>query len=212
MKKIAFTLIELLVVIAIIGIFSAIAVVYVESARQNARASNIASQLVQIEKAFTLKALNEGITDWWDGNEFPDSSSWVVYLSDLDEEISDFLPITPDIPGVEWATVKSYSYTNDGQDSRSYTTCDNGPSLSHSQLRYTVQRGVNIWVNLKQDWDSDAFQDIYTALDNTFDNGDGPICGRIRTYGFEGSQHNNIANFPRTGLYFRIDDDQIPNF
>ena len=60
-----FTIVELLIVIVVIGILAAITIVAYNGVQNRARATALADGLRKTEKAFRLKAIDDGISTWW---------------------------------------------------------------------------------------------------------------------------------------------------
>lgn len=149
-----FTLIELLVVIAIIGILSSVVLASLNTARERSIAVGIAQQFQQIEKAFYLLALDEGITQWWDEDDFGEGQN-----PDLDDlanntNFGTFLAASPAPLAGDY-----YAYDSDGD-----TTSCGG----------TVANGVNIILfNLD---DTALYQRIDQVVDGSIDDD----CGRIK--------------------------------
>jgi len=159
MGKKGFTLIELLVVIAIIGIISSIVLVSMHGVREKAKAARIISDLEQIEKALSIWAIDEGITEWWDEDYWGAPTdepriSWLVENTDLGLWISGS-------PGID---TNLYVYDNDGD-----TFDADGDGCSDSQ----PWRGVHLNI-----WDENLL-DVINIIDEQVDNGDGSLCGRI---------------------------------
>jgi len=212
MLKKGFTLLELLVLMAIIGMLSSVLVSNTQVGINKARGSNIILNLREVDKAFTLKALRDNIDTWWHEDDFPEESSWATYISDLTEgSISEFLPIAPEVPGAE---SYDYAYDNDGNDTFALP-CDAtslNSSATANQFHRTVTGGVNIVVAPDAHYSSERFQGIFASMDNTFDDGDGPLCGRVRTHGFDNNPYLEGRNNKKHNIRFIIDEDQYPDF
>lgn len=210
MQKNGFTLVEILVVLAIIGLVSATLATNIQSVRQQARASSMTQNIKAIEKAFLYKALDENISAWWHEDDFPSSATWAAYIDDLDGEIDEFLPVAPDIPGANWSY--TYAYDNDGDELPSTPAdCDNPQSLTVQDVRDHLWSGVSISIGIGVPYYNQNFIDIFTQLDESFDGGDGPVCGRIRTAGYAGNQYFNYCPtcIPH-GIRYILDGDQSP--
>lgn len=201
MKKEGFTLIELLVVITIIGLLSSIVATSFTSAVSKAQAAYEVNIGHAVVKAFTLKALDDNITTWWDEDDFPSSLSWGAYIGDIIEQgaIEEFLPIIINESnyGGNGAELP-YAYDNDGDVFVNPANCYSG-GQSNSY------RGVNFVYNLGIGPGNKKWERITEYMDQALDKTDGPFCGRFR-YATTGSPS------ARGQLIYSIDFDQKPNF
>lgn len=177
-----FTLLELLIVIAIIGILAAIVLASTSASRDKAQYTQVAQQLKEIEKALWLyHADHVNDTPYWNG-------SWTYWTGSIGgnfqiQKIIDPAPTNTDaigrFPGfknyLSSAPVSPfkagfYSYFSKNNPMPS-GGCYNNPVTIFSQggpgvsIRI-VPGGVNP-------------EDLFTALDKIFDDGDGPTCGRV---------------------------------
>lgn len=161
-----FTLVELLVVITIIGLLVSIVLASLQDARERAQATQILSDLREMEKAFFLLADEEDVHEWWCTNGGADlvdcggvTSNTDIPLATLVADTSrfgEFFKHAPVPPGTS-----GYAYDND--DGQPFV-CGNGDVGNET-------RGVNIVVI-----DAELFA---PRLDSVLDNGDGSNCGRI---------------------------------
>lgn len=156
-----FTLIELLVVIAIIGTLASVVLASLNSARERAQVSAIATELREMEKAIISAAITEGRSILWPESDFgggnPDISEVIAHPNG--SVIATYLPNAP-TPAIG----NRYQYDQDGND---VSVCDNGNN--------SVIRGANIILI--------GGGEIFDQLDEMIDGGDGNQCGKIRRSG-----------------------------
>lgn len=158
-----FTLLEMLVVIAIIGLLAGVTLLYFNLARDKARVASVVRQVDQIDQALKLQMLS--------GN-----ASWpTTPLGGGNYELGLIISNSPPAGFVGFSNYMSsaplppipntyYGYLNTGQP----YVCG-GPS--------TIRTGVNIRIGESGDPILDR---LALDLDQMFDDGDGPNCGKIR--------------------------------
>ena len=157
MRSRAFTLIELLVVIAIIGLLSSVILASLNSARQKAQYTAVASDLQEAYTAFYAWSLDLGAWPGDGGNR-----SVATLISSYPTGLGKYLPSAPQWP----FSSNVWSYDNDG-DSRSPASCTNGSYSSG---------GVNLFIY-------GATEDQYEALDKILDGDANPNTATARSCG-----------------------------
>ena len=113
-----FSLVELLVVIVIIAILAAISIVFYANVREQAQATAVIAGLRQVDDAFTLWTIKDGLKEWPPDNNLGGG----VPLSDLINQypsLKMYLSTVPSVPGLH---TEEWFYDND-VDSR--TNCPN---------------------------------------------------------------------------------------
>ena len=129
-----FTIVELLIVIVIIGILAAITIVAYNGIQERARAASIVTALKKIDKAFQVKATNDGIATWWTDAQFTGTSNPTISSVISSTNLKDYLQEEPKISGMS----DVYSiYVNDGDTYGGCTTAASGVNIIMYQLRST---------------------------------------------------------------------------
>jgi prepilin-type N-terminal cleavage/methylation domain-containing protein len=157
-----FTLIELLVVIVIIGIIAGLVVNVFTDSRRRANAAVVVNSFRQIERSLYLKAIEDGIVNWWHEDFFEACAGTASYspnpeITSMIENcgLKKYLQSVPDLDIFDHLI-----YDADGAQ---FTSCDGSPA-----------RGVNVRL------DEDVAADQFAAYDEVFDDGDGANCGDLR--------------------------------
>lgn len=163
-KQLGFTIVELLIVIVVIAILAIIAIVAYNGVQERSRASVVASDIRQLDKAFRLLATSEGRTTWWLDTELPGGNNPPISVLITQTNLKDYFQ------KLSQATVDGTSnvqYDNDGD---TYNGCNAGAT-----------GGVNIYFY-------NMTQSLAQRIDDAID--DGNIgCGSI-TYSSPNLRYN----------------------
>lgn len=152
--KSGFTIVELLIVIVVIAILAAISIVAYSGIQERSRASAIASDIKQLDKAFRMFLVAEGRSTWWVDTEFTGGGnpqiSAVVEGTNLKDYFQKFSSATT-------TSTTGVIYDNDGD---TYTGCS-----------ATATGGVNIYLY-------GVSESLAQKIDDTID--DGSLgCGKV---------------------------------
>lgn len=153
-----FTLLELLVVIGIIGLFAAIVLVSLTSARTSGKATRVLQDFQQLERAMLLFADDENIIEWWKDNSFTGTNDPTIQDIIETTNLSTFLSRAPS-PSVG-DDYRYHAPTGGG----SYS-CGGDPT-----------RGVSLTL-------SNVPDNYFDIFDESIDSGDGPSCGKVNYVG-----------------------------
>lgn len=216
MKK-GFTLIELLVVIAIIGLLAGVIFTTLTSVAYQARGSYVARTTESIEQAFILKGLDEGITQWWQVENFPIDSEWeeVIDINKLVEEgeLGRFLPTLPEgLPSDAQDDFGrapydfTFAYQNYFPTASEYTDPDPSVCFQEDYTHdvdnfYDTQNGISIVVRPDYNFQTEKFRETFASLDAFYDDSDGQNCGNLR-----------VITYPNWVAMFIITIDRDINF
>jgi prepilin-type N-terminal cleavage/methylation domain-containing protein len=174
MKRRGFTIVELLIVIVVIAVLASVTIVVYGGARTRAQATEIATDLKAIEKAFHLYKQASGLAAWPSDNDATYltglANPTIAAIITAQSGFRDFLGVAPVPTGIG----TSYAFDSDGD---TYDGCS------------TTTSGVNIYVA------NATNNDLMQAIDNAMDDGN-LSCGRVRMGGT--SFHYNIARSAAT--------------
>jgi prepilin-type N-terminal cleavage/methylation domain-containing protein len=158
-----FTLLEMLVVIAIIGVLAGVVLGYFTVARDKARLSTVVNQVNQLDKALRVHMYASNNSSWpltpAQGSNYDFDTILSPSPPSGFENFSNYIPSVP-VPPI---TGTYYGYINTGT-----------PYTCGASLRRT---GVNIRIGESGD---PLLDQLALDLDEKFDGGDGPNCGKIR--------------------------------
>lgn len=155
-KQSGFTIVELLIVIVVIAILATIAIIAYNGIQERSRASAIASDIKQLDKAFRLLATSEGRSTWWVDNtaELPGGSNPTIASLVTNTNLKDYFQA---LSSTTTAATSAVRYDNDND---AYNGCN-----------ADATGGVNIYF---YDMDQPLAQQVDNAID------DGNInCGNI---------------------------------
>lgn len=169
MRQRGFTIVELLVVIVVIAVLASVTIVVYSGARTRAQATQIATDLKAIEKAFHLYKQSIGLATWPSDNDATyltgNANPTIATIITAQIGFRNFLATAPVPTGIG----VSYAFDSDGD---TYDGCSTNTS------------GVDIYVA------NATNNDLMQAVDSAMDDGN-LGCGRVRIGGT--SFHYNIA-------------------